>query len=183
VDQNDPYFREPSHFHQTVPPPWHGLPIYIHPAGEDCKSPTLPPTSERIPGQNPEKFGSGNGANSRKNYLFKSVFPENTRFKREKTVQFRSLRKCAKTGLSGSLSRSPMPAGGRYGPKINGVIPAPKNRCFFPGKTGRYGSRCCRYNAGRQPGSVISSWIPIRIPSPYDSPAPPHAIVKENTRH
>ncbi len=127
-------------------------PFYILPDGEDSKSPALPPTSERIPGQNPEKFGSGNGANSRKNYSIKSVFPENTRFKREKTVQFRSVRKYVKTGPSGSLSRSPSPSGGRYGPKINVVIPAPENRRFFPGKTGRSGSRRCGFGAGGWPG-------------------------------
>jgi hypothetical protein len=76
--------------------------------------------TERFPGRIPEKFGSGNGANDRKNSSFKSFFLKNTRFNREKTVQFRSLIKCAKTGPSGSLSRGPMPPGGRYGPKIEG---------------------------------------------------------------
>jgi hypothetical protein len=60
------------------PTPLARPPFYILPDGKDGKSPALPPTSERIPGQNPEKFGSGNGANTRKNYLFKSSFPENT---------------------------------------------------------------------------------------------------------
>ena len=120
--------------------------------------------TERFPGRIPEKFGSGNGANSRKNSSLKSCFPENTCFKREKTVQFRSLRKCAKTGPYGSLSRSPMPPGGRYGPKTNGGHSGTGKPIAFSLKTGRSIHRCCGYIAGRQPGVGIIVRMPVRRP-------------------
>jgi hypothetical protein len=46
----------------------------------------------------PEKFGSGNGANAHRDFPLKSLFLKNIRIYREKTVQYRSVRKCAKTG-------------------------------------------------------------------------------------
>jgi len=46
--------------------------------------------------QNPEKFGSGNGANRCSDYGLKPVFFQKNDFNQEKTVQFRRVRICAK---------------------------------------------------------------------------------------
>ena len=73
-------------------------PALYTPVWEYGKSPAPPFTTERSRGQNPEKFGSGNGANAAGDSAFISRFPENNRFNRKKTVLFRSVRKCAKTG-------------------------------------------------------------------------------------
>jgi|GEM_PF-6746313 len=73
-------------------------PALYTPVWEYGKSPAPPFTTERSRGQNPEKFGSGNGANAAGYSAFISRFPENNRFNRKKIVLFRSGRKSAKTG-------------------------------------------------------------------------------------
>jgi hypothetical protein len=66
--------------------------------GADCKSPLDHSPTEKSHDRNQEKFGSGNGANAHEDSLLKSLFLKNTHFNREKTVLFRGVRKCAKTG-------------------------------------------------------------------------------------
>jgi hypothetical protein len=111
-------------------------PLYILPYGEDCKSPAPPLTSEKSRGRIPEKFGSGNGVNARKNSSLKPLFFENTRFNREKTGQYRSVRKCAKTGQPNTCPGIQSPPDDRYGLKIKRSFPAPENRSRFSEKMG-----------------------------------------------
>jgi len=87
-----------------------------------------------IPDRNPKKFGSGNGANTHEDFLFKSFFLKNTRFNREKTVQFRSVRKCAKTGQPAVCSGIRRPPDDRYGLKIKGIPSGAGKRPLFPEK-------------------------------------------------
>jgi len=153
-------------FANPRPPPIFPLALpsrYTLPDGEESKSPAPPPSSERSRGQIPKKFGSGNGANAAGDSLFKPVFPENTRFNREKTVHYRSVRKCAKTGqpvLCPNVRCPPAAAMARNkgGPSGTG------KPMFFPWKTGRSGCRCCWFGAGRQPGvgTIIrmALWMP-----------------------
>jgi len=121
---------------------------HIPPDGKDCKSPALPPPSEKSPGQIPEKFGSGNGANATGNSSFKSPFSKNKRFNRKKTVQNRSVTKCAKTGQPNACHGIRHPPDDRYCPKIKGVLSAPENRSLFPEKRGDPGAG----GAGMAPG-------------------------------
>jgi hypothetical protein len=86
--------------------------------------------TEKSHDRNSEKFGSGNGVNTHGDFPFKSLFLKNTRFTGEKTVHYRSVRKCAKPGqpVAGpGLRRSP---DDRYGLKIKGFPRGPKNDFF-----------------------------------------------------
>jgi hypothetical protein len=90
----------------------------------------LSPT-EKIHNTNPEKFGSGNSANTQGDFLFKSLLLKNTRFNREKTGQYRSVGKCAKTGQPAACPGSRRPPDDRCGLKIRGFHQRPEKNVFF----------------------------------------------------
>jgi hypothetical protein len=117
--------------------PFRTMPSFIKGQdGEDCTSPQIPSPTENSVARIPEKFGSGNGANTQGNFPLKPLFLKNNRFNRKKTVQYRSVRKCAKTGPTGSLLWGPTPSGGRCGLKIKGVPSGPEIDLFFLKKKG-----------------------------------------------
>lgn len=94
-----------------------------------------PSPTEKHGCRNPEKFGSGNDANARKNFAPESSFSENTRFNREKTGLFSGPPKCAKKGyILVNGWRLPLPDD-RYCTKKEGVSSRLKNGSVFSRKT------------------------------------------------
>jgi hypothetical protein len=69
------------------------------------------------------KFSSGNGANTRQNFLFKSFFSENNRFNPKKTVQFSGLWIGWKNGTICRSSQDCKAVRNTMLPEKNGPIP------------------------------------------------------------
>jgi hypothetical protein len=89
-------------------------------------------TTENFQAKNAKKFGSGNGANARKDSCFKSVFSEITDFKAKQTVLFSGRRNCAKITRSAARGLTRSGPECQDGRKIKGVPGGGEKPGFSP---------------------------------------------------
>jgi hypothetical protein len=65
------------------------------------------------------KISMGSSANTRQNSPYNPLFPENSRFNQNKSVQFRGRSMGRKNRCSSACFPEYLPTGYRYGPKID----------------------------------------------------------------